>query len=95
MRLNVTMVGQELFKDVHIVHQKVLIFRMRCLAHRLMCFGWEGYVNEYEPREQLMLAALLADRQHNAVVREAYKRGDPTLRTWIATTLPDVVSEAA
>ena len=95
MRLNVTQVGCELFKDVHIVHQKVLIFRMRCIAHRLMCFGWEGYVNEYEPREQLMLAALLADRQHNAMVREAFKRGDTALRTWITATLPEVVKEAA
>lgn len=88
MRLTVTEVGMELFKDIHIVHQKALIFRLRCFAHRLISFGFEKYINTYSPRELLMLAALLFQQQHDRVALEAHKRGDESLKSWIEKRLP-------
>ena len=88
MRLNVTDVGMDLFKDIHIVHQKCLIFRLRVLAHRMICFGFEEYINQYTPRELVMLAALMFQQQHDSLAREAYKIGDDDLKKWLTARLP-------
>jgi hypothetical protein len=95
MRLTVAEVGMNLFRGVNIVHQKMMIFRMRCMAHRLICFGWEDFINEYTPRELMMLAALMFDQQHYALIREAYARGDDELRAWINGRFPGLMAEVA
>lgn len=96
MRLNVTDVGMDLFRDIHIVHQKCLIFRLRAVAHRMVSFGFENFINTYSPREIVMLAALMFEHQHNALVLEAHKRGDDALKAYLVGRLPYLFrSEAA
>lgn len=88
MRLTVTDVGMGLFPEITIVHQKVLIFRLRCLAHRLISFGFEEYVNSYSPRELAMLAALMFGPQHDFLATEAHRLGDDTVKAWLEQRLP-------
>lgn len=88
MRLNVTDVGIGLFPDIHLVHQKVLVFRLRCVAHRMISFGFENYVNHYSPRELCMLAALMFGPQHDILVREAHRQGDDTVKAWLEQAVP-------
>lgn len=95
MRLNVTDVGMDLFKDIHIVHQKCLIFRLRALAHRMVSFGFEEYVNTYSPRELVMLAALMFQHQHDALAKEAFNRGDDDLKKYLVGRLPYLFEQEA
>lgn len=78
-----------LFQDVHMVHLSCLFYRARCLAHRMLNFGFEPFINTYEPRELLVIAALLPQIAHDALVREAYERGDANVRAWIDTHVPE------
>ncbi len=92
MRLEPEQVMSCIFPDIHPVHVKVLLFRLRALSHRLMCFGWEDYVNQYEPREKVLLATLMAQQQHDALIRDAHKLGDEKLKAWIENATPHLVA---
>ena len=92
MRLDSTKVMSSIFPDIHPVHVKVLLFRLRALSHRLMCFGWEEYVNQYAPREKVLLATLMAQQQHDALIRDAHKLGDEKLKAWIENATPHLVA---
>lgn len=83
-------VAVDLFSDMHVVHVKVLVFRLRCISHRLMCFGFEKFVNTYEPRELVMLSALMQGHQHNRLLIEAHALGDKALKQWIETMCPEL-----
>ncbi len=82
MRLTQQML-MPLFEDMNIVHTACLFFRIRCLAHRLVAFGWENIVNELNAREMLALAALLPDYQHDLLIREAYRKGSASIKHWV------------
>lgn len=94
MRLDPTYVMRHLFHDIHPVHVKVLLFRLRCLSHRLMCFGFENFINTYEPRQLILLATIVAQQQHDAILREAYKHADDKLKLWLEQHTP-LFKEAA
>lgn len=95
MRMTEQFVANGLFADMHFVHIKVLVFRLRALSHRMMCFGYEKFVNTYSPRELVMLAALMQNFQHNALIREAYARGDAALKSWLEANCPELCKERA
>lgn len=57
-----------LYADMHMVHRDCMIWRMRCLAHRLVESGWEDIVNHLPNREALTLATLLPQHMHNTIV---------------------------
>ena len=88
MRMTVNYVHEQLFQDRPYVHVRCLIFRLRALCHRLQQFGFENFINEYTPRELVMAAALLQQVQHDALLKEAHKRGDGTLKAWIEKHIP-------
>lgn len=62
-----------LFGDMHIVHRDCMIWRMRCLAHRLVESGWEDIINHLSHREALTAATLLPQHMHDAIVAEVLK----------------------
>lgn len=95
MRMTVNDIHRELFQDKHYVHVRCLIFRLRALCHRIQQFGFEMFINEYEPRELVMASALLQQVQHDALMREAHKRGDDVLKAWIARHVPWLFPVAA
>lgn len=88
MRMTVNYVHEQLFQDRHYVHVRCLIYRLRALCHRLQQFGFENFINEYEPRELVMASALLQQVQHDALLKEAHRLGDDTLKSWIAERIP-------
>ena len=88
MRMTVNYVHQELFQDRHYVHVRCLIYRLRALCHRMQQFGFESFINEYEPRELVMASALLQQVQHDALLKEAHKRGDSALQLWVERQVP-------
>ena len=92
MRLEPVQVMSCIFPDIHPVHVKILLFRLRALSHRMMCFGWEEFLNTYEPRERVLLATLVAQQQHDALIKDAYKNGDEKLRAWIENATPHLVA---
>ena len=79
----------ELYPDLHVVHLSARLYCLRCLAHRLVTFGFERSVNDREPRDLLALSILIRPESTSRVlVREAYARGDDKLKSWIAAKLP-------
>lgn len=95
MHLNVNYVHEQLFQDRAYVHVRCLIYRLRALCHRLQQFGFENFINEYTPRELVMASALLQQVQHDALLKEAHKRGDDTLKSWIERHAPWLFPKAA
>lgn len=92
MRLNQELLVP-LFNDLHMVQMACLFFRMRCLAHRLINFGFESFVNELDARELLVLACLMPQYQHDALVTEAYRKGDVAIQFFICEHVPHVCAE--
>lgn len=88
MHLTIDYVHEQLFQDRHYVHVRAMIFRLRALCHRLQQFGFENFINEYEPRELVMASALLQQVQHDALLKEAHRRGDDKLKAWIERHIP-------
>lgn len=94
MHLTVNYVHQQLFQDRHYVHVRCLIYRLRALCHRIQQFGFESFINEYEPRELVMASALLQQGQHDALLVEAHARGDDALKAWLALHAPGLFQKA-
>lgn len=88
MHMTVDYVHEQLFQDRQYVHVRCLIYRLRALAHRFQQFGFEGFINEYEPRELVMASALFQQAQHDALLKEAHARGDAPLKSWIERHAP-------
>lgn len=80
-----------LFGDTHFVHLSCLFFRMRCIAHRLVNFGFEEFVNELDSKELLVLACLMPNYQHDTLILEAYRKGDAAIQLWISEHAPHVL----
>ena len=85
----------ELYPDIHIVHLAARLFCLRCLAHRLMTFGFERSINDREPRDLVALSILVRPDHARVLVREAYARGDEKLKAWIAEKLPTELPQEA
>ncbi len=83
-------VVRSLFQDMHIVHVGCLIFRCQAQARRMLEFGFESYINLYDPREMLVLSTFLPPVQHWVLVREAHKRGQRKLKDWLEAQAPAV-----
>ncbi len=84
-----------LFGDMNVVHIACLFFRIRCQAHRLLDFGFEPFINEYDAVELLALAALMPPYQCSVLVKEAYAKGDAAVRAWIKENANEVLIEMA
>lgn len=95
MRMTVNFVHQELFSDLHFVKVRCLIFRLRALCHRLQQFGFENWVNQYEPRELVMMSALLNKYQHDRLLKEAHEQGDDHLKAWLEKQMPHLFRKQA
>lgn len=93
--LNRSDICRDLFQDTHVVHVGCIIFRCQAQARRMLEFGFENYINLYDPREMLLLATFMPPMQHWALVREAYKRGQRPLKQWIEGKYPSVFAKAA
>jgi len=90
MHMTVDYVHQQLFQDMHYVHVRCLIYRLRALGHRFQQFGFEPFINLYTPRELVMASALFQQDQHNRLLIEAHKLGDDKLKDWIASHMQEV-----
>lgn len=88
-------VFQEELTDLHIVHATCMFWRMRCLAHRLIEFGWEESVKRLSAPEALCLASIVPPQMHDALVEAAYSIADERWRSFIQRTLPHLVPEHA
>ncbi len=84
-----------LFGDMNIVHVACLFYRIRCQAHRLLDFGFEPFINEYDSVELLALAALMPSYQCSVLVKEAYTKGNAEVRSWIKENANEVLVEMA
>lgn len=80
--------------DMHIVHAKCMLWRMRCLAHRLVSFGWEDAVAHLGTVETLMLAAMLPMHMHDTLVESAYDHADARWRAFIERECPRLTEAA-
>lgn len=80
--------------DIHIVHAYCLFWRIRCLAHRLLSFGWEESVRHLLPMEALILAAIVPPVMHDELVRAAYQIADARWKAFIEKQTPHLVAEA-
>ena len=95
MRLTPNDAREGLFADMHLVHMACVFYRMRCLAHRPIEFGFERFVNDLTPRELVVLAVFMPPHQHDTLVAEAHRCGDAALQAWIVARCPEIVQEAA
>lgn len=79
--------------DMHVVHFHCLVWRMQCLSHRLLEFGWESSVKRLEPHEAVVLAACLPPVMHDAILATVLDHGD---ERWSALvrTLPQFAEVA-
>lgn len=93
-RLNIAML-RPIFDNIHMVHMDCMVWRMRCLSHRLLEFGWEDSVRHLSVPEALILAALLPAHMHDAVVEAAWWDADDAQRALIRARLPNLVPEPA
>ena len=80
--------------DLHIVHAKALMWRMRCLAHRLLTFGWEDAVQTLSVVELLVLSANLPPYMGDVLIDAAYGKADPRWKAFIERTAPRLAPEA-
>ena len=74
--------------DLHVVRAGCLFWRMRCLAHRLLDFGWENSVNTLDALEMLAVSTMLPPHMADVLVRGAYEIGDARWRAFIERTCP-------
>lgn len=84
-----------LYADMHVVHVACRLYVLRCLAHRLINFGFEPSVNDREPRDLIAMATIMPQEQHDALIREAYRRSDATLRAWVIARFASLVEQEA
>lgn len=84
-----------LFANLHMVHMDCLVWRMRCLSHRLIEFGWEDIVNALTPREAFVLATLLPQHMHDAVIQAALRIASDAERTLVGAVCPNLLPEPA
>ena len=66
--------AKKLFPDMHTVHRTVLLFRLECIAHRLLKSGWEPQVNCYCSRELVILAYMMPLQCRAPLLHEALER---------------------
>ncbi len=84
-----------LFGDMNVVHIACLFYRIRCQAHRMLDFGFEAFINEYDGVELLALAALMPPYQTVVLIKEAYAKGNAEVRAWIKEHAREVLVEMA
>ncbi len=63
-----------LFPEMHRLHRTILLFRLECIAHRLMKSGWEKSVNVYCSRELVILAYMMPAQSRRPLLAEAMER---------------------
>ena len=80
--------------DLHIVKARCLIWRMRCLAHRLLAFGWEDAVQTLSTLEELVLAAMLPPYMADVLIESAYATADARWRAFIERQCPRLTESA-
>lgn len=79
---------REEMHDIHMVHHACLVWRMRCLSHRLIEFGWEESVKRLSVVEALTLAALVPPIMHDELVRAARLVADERWKAFIDRIAP-------
>ena len=72
---NCDAVREELFTDMHRVHFGVVMFRIRCLGHRIRSFGFEETVNRISPRERIALSCWMPRHARVVLCISAYNDG--------------------
>jgi len=79
---------QQEMHDIHAVHASCLFWRMRCLAHRLICFGWENSVKHLNAVEAICLASIVPPDMHDELVRAARLIADERWTAFIDRVAP-------
>lgn len=80
--------------DIHIVHASCLFWRMRCLSHRLIAFGWEKSVTHLSAIEAIVLASIVPPVMHDELARAAYEIADDRWKAFLRSQVPHLVEEA-
>ncbi len=80
--------------DSHIVHAACLMFRMRCLSHRILEYGWESSLDHLSAVEAIALAVLLPIHMHDELARAAYAAADDRWKAFIRSQVPHLCQEA-
>ncbi len=86
---------QQEMHDIHIVHAACLLWRMRCLSHRLIEFGYEESVKHLSCVEALNLASILPPTMHDEVVRAARLIADERWAAFIDRVAPRFAPQEA
>jgi len=73
---NFAAMAARLFPDMHRIHRTILLFRLECVAHRLLKSGFENGVNSYCSRELVILAYMMPLQSRRPLLREALNRAE-------------------
>lgn len=76
------------YKELHVVHAHCLLWRMKCLAHRLIEFGWESSVQHLSPPEMVVLSMLIPPAMAHVVLTAVLDHGDERWCSFIRRQLP-------
>lgn len=90
--LKIELVAQ-LFDDMHAVHMDCVVWRMRCLGHRLIETGWEDIVNHLAVREAFILACLLPPHMHDTIITGYLPAASERELAFIAQHVPRLIQE--
>lgn len=71
---NFPLMTARLFPDMHRIHRTILLFRLECVAHRLLKTGFESHVNCYCSRELVILAYMMPLQSRKPLLAEALSR---------------------
>jgi hypothetical protein len=85
---------QQELSDIHMVHAACMMFRMRCLSHRILEYGWESSLNHLSFVEAICLAVLLPIHMHDELVRAAYPKADERWKAFLRGQVPHLCQEA-
>lgn len=88
-------VRAELFHDMHRVHFGVVMFRIRCLGHRLRSFGFEQTVNRIPPRERIALSCWMPRHARTVLCISAYNDGTYKERQFLRKHWPEQFESSA
>jgi len=84
----------EEYKELHVVHAHCLLWRMRCLAHRLIEFGYESAVQHLTPPEIVVLSMLVPPAMSHELLLAVLDDGDERWCSFIRRVLPQYAEAA-
>lgn len=71
---NFALMAERLFPEMHRIHRTILLFRLECMAHRLLKTGFESFINCYCSRELVIIAYMMPLQSRRPLLAEALAR---------------------